>query len=240
MKISLLSKSNLYGRLMIFIFLMFTTAILASESAFLVGNETWGPKAGGFLFSILNLTFYLYGIVLLKKIDIYPKVVIKGLWVYAIFGVLAALYVANPFVSVIDESLMPVTFAVFHLINVFVTILVLSAILKDIFGSSETKSDHVWGAVVAYFLIVMLFSEIYELITLMRPGLLGTTYQPGYPNYVQCIMFSFNSVAGVDSIYPEAHDLLRKIGNMENVIGNLFLVVVLGRLLSHPLKTSHN
>ena len=109
-------------------------------------------------------------------------------------------------------------------------------ILKDIFGSDETHTDHIWGAIVVYFTFVLAFSELYELLCLIEPRLLGKVYAVGYPNYVQCIMFSLNSVAGIDSVYPDSHDLLKKLAAIESVLENLFLVVILGRLLSHPIK----
>ncbi|MEM7297421.1 MAG: hypothetical protein AAF391_04045, partial [Bacteroidota bacterium] len=88
-----------------------------------------------------------------------------------------------------------------------------------------------------YFLLILSFAEIFELILLLEdPGLLGVNYEMGYPSYIQALMFSQNSIAGIDSIYPDAHSLMKKIANLENISGNLFLTVILGRLLSVPLK----
>jgi hypothetical protein len=137
---------------------------------------------------------------------------------------------------VLSDEKKPLVYIFFHLCNFCCEIFFSAAVLRDIFSSEKTHSDHIWGAIVIYFLLVICFSEIYEIITLIQPGLLGKTYVIGYPNFVECVMFSLNSVAGVDTLFPDAHSLLRKLGNLENVFGNLFLVVILGRLLSRPIE----
>ena len=85
-------------------------------------------------------------------------------------------------------------------------------------------------------MLLALFAEFYEVLTLIQPGMLGEVYEIRWPNYNQCVVFSMNSLAGTDIVYQDANDFIRKIGTFENILGNLFLVVILGRLLSHPLQ----
>jgi len=231
----ILSKSNLYGRLLIYVLLMQVVVILASESTFLTGDSN-GPKYGGAIFSVLDVVFYLYCIQLLKVLG-QRGVLIRTLQVYAILGLVIGLNVANPFVDIFSQSQKQILFPIFHLSNLIVDIIFIFYILKDIFKASETETDHIWGAIVVYFLIILSFAEVFELILLIGDhNLLGKSYEIGYPSYIQALMFSQNSIAGMDSIYPDAHDLMKKIANLENISGNLFLTVILGRLLSVPLK----
>lgn len=234
-RFKILSKSNLYGKLLIYVILMQLVVILASESTFLTGNSN-GPKYGGAIFSVLDIVFYLYCIQLLKLLG-QRGVLVRALQVYAILGLLIGLNVANPFADVFSDVQKQVLFPLFHLSNLIVDVIFIFYILKDIFQAVETATDHIWGAIVVYFLIILSFAEVYELILLLEDhSLLGQSYEIGYPSYIQALMFSQNSIAGMDAIYPDAHSLMKKIANLENIMGNLFLTVILGRLLSVPLK----
>ena len=228
------SKSNLYGGLLVFVFLMMVTVILASESTYFFGNNEDGARYGGLVYSFFQCGFIIYAIFLLKKL-IYSNRLIKVLYILAVLATILSIYVSNPFVKILEGQAQTNVFIFFHVTLLICELLFMRVILKNIFGIKETRSDHIWGAIVVYFLLIMTFSEVYEIITLLDPGLLGGIYVIGFPNYVQCIMFSINSITGVEAIYPQAATLLTKIGNLENLVGSLFLVVILGRLLSYPI-----
>ncbi|MEQ8925974.1 MAG: hypothetical protein RLO81_09200 [Fulvivirga sp.] len=233
---ALLGKSNLYGRILIFVLFILITVLLSSESSFLLGEPVLGPKIGGSIFSILQIGFLLYSIQLLKALGPVSKNIIRFLYIYAIVGAVVGLYIANPFVEIFDIFTRRYLYILFHIINTGLFLLISFYILRDIFASKATHSDHIWGALVAYLLTIFVFGDIYEIITLIKPGLLGQVYEMGWPNYLQCVMYSMNAMSGIDSAYPDSHSLLKKIAILEYMIGNLFLVVILGRLLSHPLK----
>lgn len=228
-------KSNLYGKLLVYVILMQVVVVLASESAFFT-NDVNGPKYGGAVFSVLDVVFYLYCIQLLKMLG-RRGLLIRTLQIYAVLGLIIGLSVANPFADLYSASQKQILFPLFHLSNLVVDLIFIFYILKDIFQSPETEMDHIWGAIIVYFLIILSFGEVFELILLLKDhGLLGKAYEIGYPSYIQALMFSQNSIAGVDTMYPDAHDFMKKIANLENISGNLFLTVILGRLLSVPIK----
>ncbi|MDW3196454.1 MAG: hypothetical protein R8G66_29030 [Cytophagales bacterium] len=234
-RFQILSKSNLYGRLLAYVILMQVVVVLASESTFLTGDMN-GPKYGGAIFSILDVVFYLYCIQLLKMLG-RQDLLIRTLQVYAVLGLIIGLSVAYPFADIYSPTQKQILFPLFHLSNLIVDVIFSFYILKDIFQSPETETDHIWGAIVVYFLIILSFAEVFELILLLGDhSLLGQAYEIGYPSYIQALMFSQNSIAGIDTMYPDAHNLMKKIANLENIFGNLFLTVILGRLLSVPLK----
>jgi hypothetical protein len=233
--IKLLSKSTLYGRFLVLMLLLMVTVVLASESSYLIGDGINGPKYGGLIIGVLTSFMQIYFVGLLYQLD-YPKKIINLMIVYAFCLLIGGLYISSPFTHIVPTSIKANLYSLFHLVMMSVELFAASVILKDIFSAEETKTDHIWGAVVAYFMLVLIMAEVFEIISLQQPGLLGGVYEMGWPNYVQCIMFSLNSVSGIDTVYPDAHYLLKKIGIVANVIGNLFLVVILGRLLSHPIK----
>jgi hypothetical protein len=232
--LNLLSKSNLYARMLIFMIIFFLSIVLVSETSNLTGNLKFSRYAA-LIISAEWATLLIYGVELLRVFG-FPRKLILALRSYAALGVIGAVTVANPTTNFLTESQQQPVFILFHVFNGACALLIAYSILKDIFSARETETDHIWGAIVAYFIGVVVFGDIYEIICLIQPGMLGAAYQMGMPNFIECIVFSLNSIAGLDTLYPEAHTLLQKLANIENVVGNLFLVVILGRLLSHPLK----
>ncbi|HAA17163.1 MAG TPA: hypothetical protein DCE41_37800 [Cytophagales bacterium] len=229
-------KSNLYGRLLLFVLFICITVLISSESAFLLGDPVVGPKIGGTVFSLLLVGFLFYTVELLKVLGVTNPRFLNLIYIYAVGGVVGGVYIANPFVDVLSYPAKQVVYSFFHICNATLYLVICRFILQDIFRSEETHSDHIWGAIVVYFLIIIFFGDLFEIITLARPGLLGQVYEIGWPNYIQCLMYSMNAISGIDSVYPETHNLIKKLSVLESIIGNLFLVVILGRLLSHPLR----
>lgn len=128
-----------------------------------------------------------------------------------------------------------VLYASLHLLAMVFWVWICSVIIKDIFTSPDTTQDHIWGAIVVYFVMILVFSEVYEVLSYVIENPLGKPYQLGWALYIQNTMFSVSNLAGLDSVYPEAISLFKKIGYLQSIIGNLFLIVILGRLLSVPL-----
>jgi hypothetical protein len=210
------------------------TVVLASESSYLIGDGINGPKYGGIVMGILTAVMQIYFVGLLYQLG-YPKKVINLMIGYAFCLLIGGLYISSPFTDIVPTSIKPNLYSLFHAVMMSVELFAASVILRDIFSDTETRTDHIWGAVTVYILLILIFAEICEIISLQQPGILGTVYEMGWPNYVQCLMFSLNSISGLDSVYPNTHRLLLKAGILANVIGNLFLIVILGRLLSHPI-----
>ncbi len=229
------SISNLYGRLLLFVLLMLITVILTSESAGFFENDERGQKFGGLIYSFFCAGFVFSSIPVLSQLG-YSKKVRKIVSILGCISVVGMLVVSNPFLDLLPNDLKPGMFSLFHLVLMIAEILFARVLLIDIFGNTETQTDHIWGAIVVYYLLIMIFAEVYEILCIIQPGMLGQVYFMGFPNYIHIIMFSINAITGMDAIYPQAHPLFFKLGNLENLIGNLFLVVILGRLLSHPIK----
>ncbi|MFY0650810.1 MAG: hypothetical protein JXQ96_02195 [Cyclobacteriaceae bacterium] len=228
----LLSKKNLYAQSLVLMLVILVTIVISSHLVF--GYEkSVEPTIPMVLLLFFSLFQYIL-INLVNKLGVNDGVVFWLRWypVYAFITGGVSIYSDLAFLG----GSKPHFYMFFHIVNTTLIILFLTFIFRDIFNSKETHTDHIWGATLAYFLLILLFSEAYEIITIYNPGYLGKSYVMGLPNYVHCIMFSVNTMSGLDSLYPDANMLLRSIASLENVVGNLFLVIILGRLLSHPLK----
>ncbi len=232
-----LKKSNIYGRMLFVCLLLNIVVILSSESRFLFDDPLLGPKIGGFITSIFHLIVFLYYILLVRLLG-YSRLYVNSMLIFFVVGVFIILYISNPFLDTITDDNKPLVYGLSHASTILLNTFVASIILKDIFRSDETHSDHIWGAIVVYVLLITVFADIYEIISLYTPDFLGGSYEMGWPNYTQIIMFSINAASGMDSLFPNARPLLLKFANLQNIISNLYLIVILGRLLSHPLKLS--
>jgi hypothetical protein len=220
---------------MLFICLLLSVAvILSSESQFLFDDPSLGPKIGGLITSVFQVLMAAYYVLVVRLLG-YSKRYINIVLGAFVLGMFVAFYVSNPLFDVIQDGYKPVVYGMSHGGTILLNVFMASIILKDIFGSKETHSDHIWGAIVVYVMMIMVFADIYEVISLYTPEFLGAYFEMGWPNYTQIIMYSINSASGMDALFPNAHPLLLKLGNLQNIISNLYLIVILGRLLSHPL-----
>lgn len=233
-RLNILSRSNLYAIVLVYFLVLFATVLLASES-YGYFEDKFYPRLISIVVAILWASFFVYASELLRTFG-YSRRSITIIRLILLFCFVVGFTLANPLLNYQELAISRYLFILFHVFTFSLIVVILRAILMDIFRSESTHQDHIWGAVVCYFLGILLFADLYEIISLVQPGLLGAVYERGLPNYLECILFSINSASGLDSLYPEAHSLFKKIANIENLLANLFLIVALGRLLSHPLE----
>ena len=97
------TKSNLYGRLLIFVLLMIVSIILTSESKYLFGVGNHSYRIGGLIYSIFMASFIFYTVPMLVKLG-YARRITNTVKAFAVMSVAAALYVSNPFLEVTSEA----------------------------------------------------------------------------------------------------------------------------------------
>lgn len=234
-KLKRLSKSNIYGRLLVLTLISGSLILVMTESSVLTGDEYLVSQIAQPVTLIVNLAFNLHFYQLLRILH-YPKMAkITFIIFLVVFGFMSPIFFSTIDLSGDHRILFA---APIHLIAFCFEVFMSLVILKDIFQSKHTRTNHIWGAIVSYFLIVAFFAEIYSLINVFIPGMLGDLYEGS--EYLQCQVFSFNASSGLDFVHSEAHDLFKKIAIYENTITTLYLVVILGRLLSHPLKLENS
>ena len=230
----MLSKQHLYFRILIYYLAFFVALAICSEFTKEVADTARGKYATLAILVLWQL-LALYSVEIFRVFGVKKRYVIifRSL---IVVGVISSFTIINPFWDPLPEFWKPPIFSVFHVATICMSVLMCYHILKDIFSSSATHMDHIWGAVVTYFFGIMIFADLYEICCLLVPGLLGEIYVMGMPNFINCILYSLNAASGLDALYPQAHGIFKNLANVEHIISNLFLIVILGRLLSLPLE----
>jgi hypothetical protein len=166
----------------------------------------------------------------------------KSKWlIFTIFIVLAGVgligtTVEFPFYQLIRVPDRQLFLLVIHSILFPVEIIVISFAIRDIFMGNFLTPDKLWGSACVFLMIGISFGSLYDLICIARPGGLGVPIEMGFPNYSVCIAFSFSILGGIDPGYPDAIKLIRNISVLEAVWGNLFTVLIIGKLMGLPRK----
>ena len=112
---------------------------------------------------------------------------------------------------------------------------VIAFAIRDIFSGGFLTPDKLWGAACVFLMVGISFGSLYDLLTIVRPGTLGANIELGFPNYSECVTYSFCVLGGVDSgLVPSK--LIRNISTLEAVWGNLYGMLIIGKLLGLPRK----
>ncbi|MBS1487438.1 MAG: hypothetical protein JST43_07590 [Bacteroidetes bacterium] len=114
-----------------------------------------------------------------------------------------------------------------------IEVIVIVHAMRDIFTGSHLTSDKLWGAACVFLMVGISFGSLYDILTIIKQGGLGKTIELGFPNYSECINFSFCILGGVDhGLEPEK--LIRNISTLEGVFGSLYGMLIIGKLLGLP------
>jgi hypothetical protein len=104
-----------------------------------------------------------------------------------------------------------------------IEVTVISFAIRDLFS----------GAACVFLMIGISFGSLYDLISIVKPGSLGGNFELGFPNYAECVTYSFSILGGVDSGLQPSR-LIRNISILEAVWGGLYGMLIIGKLLGLP------
>lgn len=143
-----------------------------------------------------------------------------------LLAAMVALWLARPFTAWLGQStLSKLTLAAWTLVG----LLAAASALRFAMRGIRIEAEHLFAALSAYLLAGVYFGLLYWAIEQLHPG----TFAP--PNFSRsgAIYFSFVTLAtlGYGDIVPRA-DLARGLAVVEGVGGQLFLAVLVARLLS--------
>jgi voltage-gated potassium channel len=118
-------------------------------------------------------------------------------------------------------------FAIFGgLCDVTFIIIITVAILAYIFRQEDISSDVIAGAIVAYLLMAVMWSQIYLLLETVKPG--SFNFPAGTRDSMPALLRYFSLVTittvGYGDITP-ASPAARALANLEAVVGQLYLVI---------------
>jgi hypothetical protein len=106
-------------------------------------------------------------------------------------------------------------------------------IIFRVFGPGSINAHRIMGAVAAYLIAGLIFSDLYQVVDLFSRGSLALLGQPMPPTKEHFIYFSFVtlSTVGYGDIVP-LHPVSRSLATLEALIGQLYPTIFIGRLLS--------
>lgn len=147
-----------------------------------------------------------------------------------IFGTL----IEFPYYKFIEIANRQVALFIIHGLLFPIEVIVISFAIRDIFMGQYFTPDKLWGSACVFLMIGISFGSLYDLICIANPGSLGVDIELGLPNYSECVSYSFHVLGGIDSDYPDANKLIKNISVIEAVWGNLFTVLIIGKLMILP------
>lgn len=165
------------------------------------------------------------------------KILIGTILVVLMGIVIVGSMVEFPYYQLIHVSNRQAYLLTIHSLLFPIEVTVIAFAIRDIFSGGFMTGDKLWGAACIYLMIGISFGSLFDLITIAKPGALGADIELGLPNYSECVTYSFCVLGGVDSGL-EPTRLLRNISTIEAVWGNIYGMLIIGRLLGLPREES--
>jgi hypothetical protein len=113
--------------------------------------------------------------------------------------------------------------------------LLIGLLLVKVFERGSVTIHHIIGSVVVYMIIANLWSEMYYFINLHYPGAISTPSSSLTDNqsHASFLYFSFTTLTttGYGEFVP-AHPFVRSLVMIEQLIGVMYPVILIGRLVS--------
>ncbi len=162
----------------------------------------------------------------------------KSLVITLLVFIIAALGLAsvtvNPFFQIqTNENQLRLSLFFIHAVLFAVETIVILHSIYDIFSGNRLSKEKIWGSACIFLMIGISFGSVYDLINIIQPGCMGVPLPLGLESYTACISYSMTIIGGHEA-YPDAIPLIMNIGVIEAVWSNLFVVLLVGRLLGKP------
>lgn len=197
------------------------------------GSRTSVAKPIITVFSVFGVTYAFLLWDLLKNFT-KSRLLIQIYFVVLIGITLMGALVEFPYYTILQVENRQLYLLVIHGLLFPIEITVIAFAIRDIFAGDFLTPDKLWGAACIFLMTGISFGSLYDLICIVRPGSLGKEIESGLPNYAECVTYSLSILGGTDGGYPEVSRLIRNISVLESVWGNLFVVLIIGKLMGLP------
>ena len=133
-----------------------------------------------------------------------------------------------PYLSLVGDGCSILFFA-------FTIILILSSVFKE----DEITLDVIYGAVVVYLLMALMWAFTYDLLETLRPGSFQVTETHSQGTRVHFVYYSFVTITtvGYGDILPVSLTA-RSLSILEMVVGQIYLIVLIARLVGINITQS--
>ena len=158
-------------------------------------------------------------------------VVARNVWGGVVVSLLAGSAIALEIVHQIEGA---DSFALWRLGLSGLTIGLFTAVmLARVFAPGHVTSYRLVGAVVAYLLVGLTWSYVYDVIEVVHPGSFNAMRSVAEGSYPAVLYYSFVTLTsvGYGDITPVS-SAARALSNLESLVGILYPAVLIGRLLS--------
>jgi hypothetical protein len=111
-------------------------------------------------------------------------------------------------------------------------IILLYFTIYDIFNEKHDITYRLWGSASIYMLLGATFGVLYMLLSILLPDQFRFNSEVDLFRFASCYSYSFYTLSGIDSPFENFGLLIRNVSVIESVFSNLYIVLVVGRLLS--------
>lgn len=123
-------------------------------------------------------------------------------------------------------------FAIGRIFGILFFLMVITNTLTFIFKSEDVTIEVIYAAILVYLLMALMWSFVYVLLDLINSASFNVGLSPGQSYQMRFIYYSFVTITtlGYGDITP-ATELASSFSILEAVVGQLYLVVVVARLV---------
>lgn len=161
------------------------------------------------------------------------KILINGIFFLLVALVFTGVLVEFPYYTILKIANRQVYLLIIHGLLFPIELIVIGFAIRDIFAGGYLTPDKLWGAACVFLMTGISFGSLFDLLTTAYPGSMGITPALGLPNYAECVAFSLGILGGIDSNL-ETSRLIRSVSIIEAVWGNLYALLIIGKLLGLP------
>ena len=197
------------------------------------GSKTDIAKPIITVFSVFGVTYAFLLWDLLKNFT-KNKLLLQLFFVVLIGITLTGMLVEFPYYTVIEIQNRQLYLLAIHSLLFPIEVTVIAFAIGDIFSGEFLTPDKLWGAACIFLMTGISFGSLYDLICIVKPGSLGKEIESGLPNYAECVTYSLSILGGTDGGYSNVSRLIRNISVLEAVWSNLFVVLIIGKLMGLP------
>ena len=207
---------------------------------------------GKFLFLLISILCLLIIVPIFKGfagISILTNIVFTTTLISGVYAVskkkhvpLTAVFLATPFFASMWTGIFlknPSLVLVGECFGILFTGFIVITILLFIFGEKEVTSNVIYGAIVAYLLIAIMWAFIYSLLEIIQPGSFAIGEGQIEIDRLLFIYYSLVTITtlGYGDITPVTPPA-NAFSSLEAVIGQIYLVVTVARLVGINIAQS--
>lgn len=198
--------------------------------------EDTQSAAAKFVISVFSFFGVLYAYLLW---DLLRNFTTSKLLINTYLGILVVsigtgILIEFPYYTILEVPNRPLFLLMIHSLLFIIEVTVISLAIRDLFSGEYLSPDKLWGSACIFLMTGQTFGSLYDLICIAGIGQLAPEMELGFANYSQCVSYSLCILGGMDPGFPEASRLIRNISVMEAVWSNLFVVLIIGKLMGLP------